>query len=122
MVHMRLTQRLGVGGCVGVLLVGWLAWARLIVATPSLLRPALPPVLLARRLLRPGGVYSFFNGLAPDNMFFHLVYGEIARLELGRLGLETTYEPVPMDASGAPPPVALAMCTSFCVCLVELCA
>ena len=26
-----------------------------------------------RRLLRPGGVYSFFNGLAPDNMFFHLV-------------------------------------------------
>ncbi|EFN56565.1 hypothetical protein CHLNCDRAFT_144236 [Chlorella variabilis] len=50
-------------------------------------------------LLRPGGVYSFFNGLAPDNMFFHLVYGEIARLELGRLGLETTYEPVPMDAS-----------------------
>eukprot|EP00887_Chlorella_sp_A99_P001235 scaffold14.g1235.t1 len=24
------------------------------------------------RLLRPGGVYSFFNGLAPDNMFFHL--------------------------------------------------
>jgi hypothetical protein len=38
----------------------------------------------AHRLLRPGGVYTFFNGLAPDNMFFHLVYGEIARLELGR--------------------------------------
>lgn len=36
-------------------------------------------------LLRPGrGVYSFFNGLAPDNIFFHLVYGEIARMELGR--------------------------------------
>ncbi|KAL4430017.1 hypothetical protein ABPG77_004387 [Micractinium sp. CCAP 211/92] len=51
------------------------------------------------KLLRPGGVYSFFNGLAPDNMFFHLVYGEIARRELGRLGLETSYEPVPMDAS-----------------------
>ncbi|PRW50850.1 arginine N-methyltransferase 2 [Chlorella sorokiniana] len=53
------------------------------------------------KLLRPGGVYSFFNGLAPDNMFFHLVYGEIARLELGRLGLETSYAPMPMDASAA---------------------
>ncbi len=29
------------------------------------------------RLLRPGGVYSFFNGLAPDNMFFHLVSSPI---------------------------------------------
>jgi len=27
------------------------------------------------RLLRPGGIYSFFNGLAPDNIFFHLVRG-----------------------------------------------
>ena len=35
-------------------------------------------------LLRPGGVYSFFNGLAPDNIFFHLVYGDIARMELSR--------------------------------------
>ena len=51
------------------------------------------------RLLTPGGRYSFFNGLAPDNMFFHLVYGEIARLELGRLGLEVSYEGMPMDAS-----------------------
>lgn len=42
------------------------------------------PSATARRLLRPGGVYSFFNGLAPDNLFFHLVYGEIAKLELGR--------------------------------------
>lgn len=56
---------------------------------------------VSSRLLRPGGVYSFFNGLAPDNLFFHLVYGEIARRELGRLGLNTCYEPVPMDASGA---------------------
>jgi protein arginine N-methyltransferase 2 len=27
------------------------------------------------RLLRPGGVYSFFNGFASDNFFFHMVYG-----------------------------------------------
>lgn len=38
------------------------------------------------RLLRPGGIYSFFNGLAPDNLFFHLVYGKIAELELARWG------------------------------------
>ena len=52
---------------------------------PPALNAACPPSSpCAHRLLRPGGVYSFFNGLAPDNMFFHLVYGEIARLELGR--------------------------------------
>ncbi len=26
------------------------------------------------RLLAPDGVYSFFNGLASDNIFFHMVY------------------------------------------------
>jgi hypothetical protein len=36
------------------------------------------------RLLRPGGAYSFFNGLCPDNLFFHLVAGEVARRELQR--------------------------------------
>lgn len=30
---------------------------------------------LPRLLRRPAGVYSFFNGLAPDNIFFHTVYG-----------------------------------------------
>jgi hypothetical protein len=29
-------------------------------------------------ILRPGGVYSFFNGFASDNAFFHLVYGRRA--------------------------------------------
>jgi len=27
------------------------------------------------QLLQPGGVYSFFNGFASDNAFFHMVYG-----------------------------------------------
>lgn len=125
-----------------------------LVLRPRLCQSELPgracPAFRPCRLLRPGGVYSFFNGLAPDNMFFHLVYGEIARRELGRwgparivrsaywgraplsrwveacrclpalrsacavwlprpllprlpcrLGLETSYEPVPMDTSGA---------------------
>lgn len=51
------------------------------------------------RLLRPGGVYSFFNGLAPDNMFFHLVYGEIARREFNAAGFSVKYDAVPIDAS-----------------------
>lgn len=51
------------------------------------------------RLLRPGGVYSFFMGLAPDNWFFHLVYGEIARRELNALGLSVKYDAVSIDAS-----------------------
>jgi type IV protein arginine methyltransferase len=51
------------------------------------------------RLLRPNGVYSFFNGLAPDNLFFHLVYGEIARRELNALGFSVKYDAVPIDAS-----------------------
>jgi protein arginine N-methyltransferase 2 len=51
------------------------------------------------RLLRPNGVYTFFNGLAPDNLFFHLVYGEIARRELNALGFSVKYDAVPIDAS-----------------------
>lgn len=51
------------------------------------------------QLLRPRGVYSFFNGLAPDNIFFHMVYGEIARRELNALGLSVRYEAIPIDAS-----------------------
>jgi protein arginine N-methyltransferase 2 len=35
------------------------------------------------RLLRPGGVYSFFNGLAPDNLFFHMVSSPAARRRSG---------------------------------------
>ena len=44
----------------------------------------------------PGGIYSFFNGLAPDNIFFHTVEGRVAQLELQALGLRTSYERVPI--------------------------
>lgn len=27
------------------------------------------------KILKPSGVYSYFNGLASDNFFFHMVYG-----------------------------------------------
>ncbi len=59
---------------------------------PVFYRDALPPPPLAHRygeyyeemrqfhlqlprLLKPRGVYSYFNGLASDNFFFHMVYG-----------------------------------------------
>lgn len=51
------------------------------------------------KLLKDQGVYSFFNGLAPDNIFFHMVYGEIARRELNELGLRVEYYPIAVDAS-----------------------
>ena len=51
------------------------------------------------KLLKPGGIYSFFNGLCPDNFFFHLTAGEIARRELNQLGLRVKYDAIPIDAS-----------------------
>lgn len=80
------------------------------------------------KLLKPGGVYSFFNGLAPDNLFFHMVMGRrvqslsraqaarwasraslplpahplarrLAQLELGALGLATSYERVAIEGA-----------------------
>ena len=38
------------------------------------------------RLLRPGGIYSFFNGLAADNAFFHVVCCHVVQAELARCG------------------------------------
>jgi len=43
------------------------------------------------KLLRPGGIYSFFNGLCPRNIFFHGVVCEVVRLELAALGLECSF-------------------------------
>ncbi len=38
--------------------------------------PPLTPVhAQLPKLLKPGGCYSFFNGLAPDTLFFHMVGG-----------------------------------------------
>ena len=51
------------------------------------------------RLLKADGVYSFFNGLAPDNAFFHLVYCEIVKAELSVLGLTTQFVPLPIDVT-----------------------
>ena len=59
---------------------------------------------LLPRIVRPGGTYSYFNGLAPDNIFFHAVYCRVAALELKRLGFETCLlytSPSPRDQRGS---------------------
>jgi protein arginine N-methyltransferase 2 len=41
----------------------------------------------------PNGVYSFFNGLAPDNLFFHGVACQCVKLQLASLGFEAEFVP-----------------------------
>jgi protein arginine N-methyltransferase 2 len=48
------------------------------------------------KLLRPGGIYSFFNGLCADNAFFHVVCCQVVQLEMARLGFSTTLVPLPV--------------------------
>ena len=54
---------------------------------------------LLPRLLKPEGIYSYFNGLAADNAFFHTVYCNIAKAELAQLGFGTEFVPLPIDCS-----------------------
>ena len=42
-------------------------------------------------LSKPHGVYSFFNGLAPDNLFFHGVACQCVKLGLSQLGLDSDF-------------------------------
>lgn len=47
-------------------------------------------------LLKPGGIYSFFNGLCGGNAFFHVVYCHLVSLELQNLGYSTQFIPLPV--------------------------
>jgi len=44
-------------------------------------------------LSKPHGVYSFFNGLAPDNLFFHGVACQCVKLQLSQVGLDSEFLP-----------------------------
>jgi len=44
-------------------------------------------------LSKPHGIYSFFNGLAPDNIFFHGVACQCVKLQLSQLGLDSEFLP-----------------------------
>lgn len=48
-------------------------------------------VLMVQLLSKPNGVYSFFNGLAPDNIFFHGVACQVVKLQLSQLGLDAEF-------------------------------
>uniref|UniRef100_A0A7S1XDF6 Protein arginine N-methyltransferase 2 n=1 Tax=Compsopogon caeruleus TaxID=31354 RepID=A0A7S1XDF6_9RHOD len=48
-------------------------------------------------LLKPSGIYSFFNGLAGTNRFFHDVYCEIAAIDLEELGIDTVFRSVAVN-------------------------
>ena len=49
-------------------------------------------------LSKPNGIYSFFNGLAPDNLFFHGVACNVVKLQLSKLGLDTEFLTCQMTA------------------------
>ncbi len=49
-------------------------------------------------LSKPSGVYSFFNGLAPDNLFFHGVACNVVKLQLSKLNLDTEFLQCQMTA------------------------
>lgn len=46
---------------------------------------------VSKMLKKPGGVYSFFNGLAPDNLFFHGVACQCVKLQLAEMGLDSEF-------------------------------
>ena len=52
-------------------------------------------------LLRAGGVYSYFNGIASHDEFLHRVYCAAVERHVARLGLRTTFEPVAVDEQPA---------------------
>lgn len=56
---------------------------------------------LLPKILKPGGIYSFFNGLAPRCSFFHDVYCRMAARELAALGLATQFLELPVAVDAA---------------------
>jgi protein arginine N-methyltransferase 2 len=48
---------------------------------------------MVKMLSKPNGIYSFFNGLAPDNIFFHGVACQCIKLQLQQLGLDSEFLP-----------------------------
>ena len=49
---------------------------------------------LLPRIVKPGGVYSFFNGMCPFNIFFHGVACELVKTELAALGFRIVFVPL----------------------------
>eukprot|EP00043_Microstomoeca_roanoka_P027235 m.13863 g.13863 ORF g.13863 m.13863 type:complete len:356 (-) comp7440_c0_seq2:254-1321(-) len=48
------------------------------------------------KILRKGGIYSFFNGICPDNFFFQAVACQVLQLQLQDLGFDTVFQQMPV--------------------------
>jgi hypothetical protein len=53
------------------------------------------------RLLAKSGRFSYFNGLAPYNIFFHSVYSQLAARDLAELGFVADFTPIEVGLLGA---------------------
>ncbi|KAL3817400.1 hypothetical protein ACHAXA_011029 [Cyclostephanos tholiformis] len=49
----------------------------------------------------PNGVYSFFNGLAPDNLFFHGVACSCIKAQLSHMGLDAEFAQCEISSNAA---------------------
>jgi len=52
---------------------------------------------LDKIIAKPNGIYSFFNGLAPDNLFFHGVVCQCIKLKLNSMGLDVDFYPCEVE-------------------------
>jgi len=52
---------------------------------------------LPRILKKPHGIFSFFNGMCPFNVFFHGVACQLVKVELQHIGLDIDYVPLKVD-------------------------
>lgn len=50
-------------------------------------------------LLKPDGLYSYFNGLSADNVFYHMVSCEVVKCELAAQGLAVSFVSLPINVS-----------------------
>ena len=48
-------------------------------------------------ILKPGGLYSFFNGVCPDSLFFQGVACALIETSLASLGFTTEFVPIDLD-------------------------
>jgi len=53
------------------------------------------------RILKENGVYSFYNGCCPDNLFFHGVACEVIKLELQELSISCAYQQMDVNVTDA---------------------
>ncbi|KAI9310125.1 arginine N-methyltransferase 2 [Dichotomocladium elegans] len=51
------------------------------------------------KMLNPGGIYTWFNGLGATNQFFHDIYCQVSEIDLHKFGLSTEYVEMPISTA-----------------------